>query len=226
MESTGPDEGCRTESAGPFLRSRSDHGCRRLCAAESGYAIGTCAPVFSAAVEFGRPPGGCTSPRAVASRGRHVVTATTRVPAGDYRLASADRERPAIVIRGSNITVDFRDVVLRGGPRTRTRIRSRASRCWWTAARTSRSRTCARTATRSACWRARAAKLHITRRRPQLQLEAAALQPRRAREPARLDVVPPERQGRVARRAAPASTSPTRPAPRSITPRSSRGRTG
>jgi len=44
-----------------------------------------------------------------------VITATTRVPAGDYRLASADRDHPAIIIRGSNITVDFSGVTLRGG---------------------------------------------------------------------------------------------------------------
>jgi len=44
-----------------------------------------------------------------------VVTKTTRVPAGTYRLASADRDHPAVVIRGSNITVDFSGVTLLGG---------------------------------------------------------------------------------------------------------------
>lgn len=44
-----------------------------------------------------------------------VVTATTRVPAGTYELTSADREHPALVIRGSNITVDFTGVTLLGG---------------------------------------------------------------------------------------------------------------
>jgi parallel beta-helix repeat protein len=45
-----------------------------------------------------------------------VITKTMTLPAGNYTLASADYEHPAITIRGSNITVDFRDVVLRGGP--------------------------------------------------------------------------------------------------------------
>src|SRR5258708_21343391 len=43
-----------------------------------------------------------------------VITRTTRVPAGSYTLKSADREHPAIVIRGSNITVDFSGVTLLG----------------------------------------------------------------------------------------------------------------
>src|SRR5262245_4427080 len=45
-----------------------------------------------------------------------VITQTTRVPAGTYDLTSANRDRPAIVIRGSNITVDFTGVTLRGKP--------------------------------------------------------------------------------------------------------------
>jgi len=43
-----------------------------------------------------------------------VITQSTTVPPGTYTLASADRAHPAITIRGSNITVDFKDVVLRG----------------------------------------------------------------------------------------------------------------
>jgi nitrous oxidase accessory protein NosD len=43
-----------------------------------------------------------------------VITATTRVPAGTYDLTSAGVEHPAITIRGSNITVDFTGVTLRG----------------------------------------------------------------------------------------------------------------
>jgi nitrous oxidase accessory protein NosD len=43
-----------------------------------------------------------------------VIARTTTLPAGSYTLASADYDHPAIVIRGSNITVDFKDVVLRG----------------------------------------------------------------------------------------------------------------
>jgi len=45
-----------------------------------------------------------------------VITQTTRVPAGTYDLRSADRDHPAIVIRGSNLTVDFTGVTLLGGP--------------------------------------------------------------------------------------------------------------
>ena len=52
----------------------------------------------------GRPAAGMT------------ITRTTTVPAGTYTLGSADLAHPAITIRGSNITVDFKNVVLRGGP--------------------------------------------------------------------------------------------------------------
>jgi parallel beta-helix repeat protein len=45
-----------------------------------------------------------------------VVTASTTFPAGTYELKSPDRDHPAIVVRGSNITVDFSGVTLRGGP--------------------------------------------------------------------------------------------------------------
>ena len=45
-----------------------------------------------------------------------VITQTRTLPAGTYMLASAGLDRPAITIRGSNITVDFKDVILRGGP--------------------------------------------------------------------------------------------------------------
>ena len=45
-----------------------------------------------------------------------VITRTMALPAGTYTLASPDLEHPAITIRGSNITVDFKNVVLRGGP--------------------------------------------------------------------------------------------------------------
>jgi parallel beta-helix repeat protein len=43
-----------------------------------------------------------------------VIATTTRVPAGTYTLASADLQHPAFIIRGSNITVDFTGVTLRG----------------------------------------------------------------------------------------------------------------
>ena len=44
-----------------------------------------------------------------------VITTSTRIPAGTYELKSADRDHPAIVIRGSNLTVDFTGVTLLGG---------------------------------------------------------------------------------------------------------------
>ena len=107
---------------------------------------------------------------------------------------------PAIVIRGSQHHRRLHEGVLRGAP-------PEADPDTFTGARGARGRRrerhdqepARRAATRSACSRGAARKLHITGARPQLQLEAAALQPRRAREPARLDVVSPQRQGRVAR---------------------------
>jgi parallel beta-helix repeat protein len=45
-----------------------------------------------------------------------VIARTTTLPAGTYMLPSAALDRPAITIRGSDITVDFKDVVLRGAP--------------------------------------------------------------------------------------------------------------
>jgi parallel beta-helix repeat protein len=44
-----------------------------------------------------------------------VITRTMTVPAGTHPIASADLDHPAITIRGSNITVDFSGVTLRGG---------------------------------------------------------------------------------------------------------------
>ena len=43
-----------------------------------------------------------------------VIATTTRVPAGTYTLKSVDLQHPAFIIRGSNITVDFTGVTLRG----------------------------------------------------------------------------------------------------------------
>jgi parallel beta-helix repeat protein len=43
-----------------------------------------------------------------------IITQTVALPAGTYTLASADLAHPVITIRGSNLTVDFKDVVLRG----------------------------------------------------------------------------------------------------------------
>lgn len=45
-----------------------------------------------------------------------VITRTTRIPAGTHLLKSAGLEHPVFTIRGSNITVDFTGVTLRGAP--------------------------------------------------------------------------------------------------------------
>jgi parallel beta-helix repeat protein len=45
-----------------------------------------------------------------------IISSTTQIPSGTYDLKSADRDHPALIIRGSNITVDFTGVTLRGGP--------------------------------------------------------------------------------------------------------------
>jgi hypothetical protein len=44
-----------------------------------------------------------------------VITRTTRLPAGAYVVKSADRDHPALIVRGSNLTVDFTGVTLLGG---------------------------------------------------------------------------------------------------------------
>jgi parallel beta-helix repeat protein len=43
-----------------------------------------------------------------------VISQTTRIMPGSYTVKSADLEHPAYIIRGSNITVDFTGVTLRG----------------------------------------------------------------------------------------------------------------
>ena len=43
-----------------------------------------------------------------------VISQTTRITPGSYTVKSADLEHPAYVIRGSNLTVDFTGVTLRG----------------------------------------------------------------------------------------------------------------
>ena len=45
-----------------------------------------------------------------------VITQSGALSRGTYTLASADLSHPAITIRGSNLTIDFKDVVLRGAP--------------------------------------------------------------------------------------------------------------
>jgi len=57
-----------------------------------------------------------TQPRQPA--GRTVIMKTTRMPAGVYARQSSDLDHPALIIRGSNITVDFTNVTLRGAPDT------------------------------------------------------------------------------------------------------------
>jgi nitrous oxidase accessory protein NosD len=68
-------------------------------------AVLTVASVAAAALQGqGRPVAGT------------IINSTTQIPAGAYDLKSADRDHPALIIRGSNITVDFTGVTLRGGP--------------------------------------------------------------------------------------------------------------
>lgn len=43
-----------------------------------------------------------------------VISRTLTLPGGTYALKSPDLDHPAITIRGSNITVDFKNVILRG----------------------------------------------------------------------------------------------------------------
>src|SRR5438093_2085185 len=43
-----------------------------------------------------------------------VIVKTTRVPPGVYALTSPDVQHPAIIVRGSNLAVDFTGVTLRG----------------------------------------------------------------------------------------------------------------
>jgi hypothetical protein len=45
-----------------------------------------------------------------------VITRSQALPAGVHLVASADSAHPAVVIRGSNITVDFTGVTLQGAP--------------------------------------------------------------------------------------------------------------
>ena len=47
-----------------------------------------------------------------------IVTASRKLAPGMYRLRSADATHPALTIRGSNLTVDFSGVTLRGAPDT------------------------------------------------------------------------------------------------------------
>jgi hypothetical protein len=64
-----------------------------------------------------------------------IITRMTRVPAGSYDLRSADLDHPALTIRGSNITVDFTGVTLRGGaPGADPAARTSRSRTWLPAA--------------------------------------------------------------------------------------------
>jgi hypothetical protein len=60
------------------------------------------AVVFALAAQAGQPAAGT------------VITKTTHVPAGTYTLKSADVQHPAFIIRGSDLTVDFTGVTLRG----------------------------------------------------------------------------------------------------------------
>ena len=47
-----------------------------------------------------------------------VIERSMTIRPGTYRLSSADLTRPALTIRGDNITVDFNGAILSGGPET------------------------------------------------------------------------------------------------------------
>lgn len=49
-----------------------------------------------------------------APRAGMLIAVSRKLPPGTYRLASSDASHPAITIRGSNLTVDFSGVTLRG----------------------------------------------------------------------------------------------------------------
>src|SRR6185436_8218374 len=60
---------------------------------------------------------GGAAEQAVPLRGGMVIDRSITVRPGTYTLAaSADLARPAITIRGAEVTVDFSGAVLRGGP--------------------------------------------------------------------------------------------------------------
>ena len=175
----------------------------------------------SASADASRVP---ASP-AVAGRRRSSSTSNVTIAPGDHLLRSADLEHPAFIIRGSNITVDFhrrdaarRDaaadpdsftglaVLVDGGRERhdqepdRARLQGRRARAAERRGSTSPARTSATTGRRgSTAWsstRACSTGCRITTTRRTSGWTRAR-----------------------------GSTSPTPTAPRSITPRSSRGRT-
>ncbi len=113
-----------------------------------------------------------------------VITRTVTLPAGVHVVASPDIDHPAITIRGSNLTVDFSGVTLQGGRsghRSRHVHRRRGPR---RRRRERHDQEPARARLQDRRPRAAVDAAPHHRRGPQLQLEAAALQPRRARKPA------------------------------------------
>lgn len=69
---------------------------------------------LSAVALVAQAPAGAA--RTVPLRAGMVITTSTTIRSGTYRLSSGAIERPAIVVRGSNITVDFNGAELVGSP--------------------------------------------------------------------------------------------------------------
>ncbi|MGH9314623.1 MAG: hypothetical protein ACRD1S_15680, partial [Vicinamibacterales bacterium] len=57
------------------------------------------------------------APRSVALGAGMVIDRSVAIRPGVYRLrASADLSKPAVIVRGTNITIDFAGATLAGGP--------------------------------------------------------------------------------------------------------------
>ena len=146
-----------------------------------------------------------------------VIERSVKIRPGTYRLpASADLTRPAITIRGENITVDFNGVVLEGGPDGADPDGYAGVGILIDGGRNVTVKNAVIRGYKIGDSRAAISRSAPVAQRPVLQLEAAPLQRRREGEPRRLDVVSPERQGRVAdagRRDLPGRMRPRRSRP-------------
>ena len=112
--------------------------------------------------------------------------------------ASADLTRPAVTIRGENITVDFNGAVLAGGPEFADPGRYAGVGILIDGGRNITIKNAIVRGYKVGDSRATIARSPPLAERPLLQLEAPPLQRDREGEPRRLDVVSPEREGRVA----------------------------
>ena len=127
-----------------------------------------------------------------------VITQSTTVRPGTYRLsASSDLSTPAITIRGDNITVDFNGAVLAGGPDGADPDTFTGVGVLIDGGEKVTLKNAVTAATRSASSRA-THRISTSRETTSPTTGSRGSTAARAREPARLDVVPPEREGRVA----------------------------